>query len=580
MVACSHRQLLRRFRVGELTGAAKQRVKVSQCQRGQQQLESAATGARVREASSLGGVVKEPAERDGLQSGRILSDRYTLLHELGRGGMGSVWAARDEKLRRQVAIKILSMNVLGTTTMQTRFEREAVAIAQLHSPHIVEVHDYGIDDFRPYMVMERLEGEDLATRLRKGRRLPLDFVVELTTQIAKALRAAHSAGFVHRDLKPANVFLVADPDDEVLAKVLDFGVAKVLGPVTPEKPADDDESHLTMPGMLLGTPPYMSPEQWRTAETVDHRTDLWSLAVIMFRALTGKLPFRGKDIVEFATSIRNDAAPPPSQINPSLPPAIDAFFLQALAKDPAARFQSARELASEFRAVAGGRLSVTGSDSLNDEAKTEIRAASITSERVPPVERDPLSRDSNTAPSPGPMSPGPINTLEAQNTEELATLRIADTPSSAVASGRQRRWLAPAVGLVVVLAGAALVLSSISTRPSTPTESDTQASPTRPSEAAATTAAAATASPSSTTASDTAASDTAASAAAASDTAASAVSSAASSAGQAGAATKGATPIAPPGRPPTVATPPPARPSPRRKATPTNTADQRAVDVY
>jgi serine/threonine-protein kinase len=210
---------------------------------------------------------------------------------------------------------------------------------------VVQVHDYGVEDGTPYLVMELLEGEDLGARLKRLGRLPLPDAAALALQVAQALRSAHEAGIIHRDLKPANIFLERHPGEEVV-KVLDFGLAKA--------PKSRTLGDATKTGTLLGTPHYMSPEQARGMKELDHRTDLWSLAVILFRVITGRLPFLGDEIAAVLVAICADPIPVPSQVAPDLGPEVDRFFERALAREPGQRFQSAQELAEAFAAVAAG----------------------------------------------------------------------------------------------------------------------------------------------------------------------------------------------------------------------------------
>jgi serine/threonine-protein kinase len=275
--------------------------------------------------------------------GKIIGGKYRIEAPLARGGMGSVWIARHVTLGKRVAVKFMDPSCASSAEGRARFEREATATAQLESAYVVRVEDSGVDDDTPYLVMELLQGEDLSTRLRRERRLGVAEIAPIIAQAARGLRCAHQAGLVHRDLKPANIYL-AKSDGEQIVKILDFGVAKALGA------APLGESTTT--GTMMGSPHYMSPEQARGFRSVDHRSDIWALGIIIYRALTGRLPFPGDEMGDVVVKICTDALVPPSTLVPGLGPEVDRFFTRALAKDPDARFQSTIELAEAFTAVA------------------------------------------------------------------------------------------------------------------------------------------------------------------------------------------------------------------------------------
>ena len=277
-------------------------------------------------------------------AGRLLADRYVLNRELGRGGMGSVWEADDTTLGRAVAIKMMSKALSGDAVAVERFEREAKAVARLHSRHIVELHDYGVDKGNAFMVMELLRGRDLKARLRQEGALPIDEVARIVAQVAKALTMAHAAGIVHRDLKPGNIFLVREVDEEYV-KVFDFGIATAF------RSTQKRERKLTEEGLMMGTPRYMSPEQL-TSDESDPRDDVWSLSVIAYRAICGGIAFPGKGIAEIVERVLATTPRPPSHHLSSLPPEVDALFERAFLTDRAARFQSARELANALVEIA------------------------------------------------------------------------------------------------------------------------------------------------------------------------------------------------------------------------------------
>jgi serine/threonine protein kinase len=256
--------------------------------------------------------------------------------------MGCIWSARHETLGTLLAVKFINPINTSSSELRGRFAREAVASARISSAHVVQVYDYGVEDDTPYLVMELLEGEDLGVRLRREKRLSLEAACNLVIQVAKGLRRAHEAGIIHRDLKPANIFLARDMDEEVV-KILDFGIAKLTW--SPE---------VTGMGQLVGSPLYMSPEQIQQLRSIDQRSDLWSLAVILFRAITGAAPFPGDTTPDVLINILGNSIPVPSQIDPSLPPELDAFFGRAFKREPSERFQSAREMADAFVEAALG----------------------------------------------------------------------------------------------------------------------------------------------------------------------------------------------------------------------------------
>ncbi|HEY6079162.1 MAG TPA: serine/threonine-protein kinase, partial [Polyangiaceae bacterium] len=284
---------------------------------------------------------------------QILSGKYRLERELGRGGMGSVWLAEHLTLRSPVAIKLIDPTIADNPEALARFLREAQAAASLRSPHVVQILDHGVDNGVPFIVMELLEGESLASKLERERCLSPGDTARIMTQVARAVGRAHEAGIVHRDLKPDNIYLVRNDEEEV-AKVLDFGVAKSsshgMGAV----------SSATRTGSVLGTPYYMSPEQAEGAKTVDHRSDLWALGVIAWECVLGARPFEAETLGGLLLAICARDIPVPSTVG-SVPPGFDAWFARACSRNVSQRFGSAKELASELRQVcAGGGVDATG----------------------------------------------------------------------------------------------------------------------------------------------------------------------------------------------------------------------------
>jgi serine/threonine protein kinase len=275
------------------------------------------------------------------ESGTVIAGRYRLEQVLGSGGMGAVWSAEHLELRAKVAVKLIVQEQAADLDVQARFLREARSAAALRSPHVVQILDHGVDDGVAFMVMEELQGMDLAERLRQEQRLTPALTAMIVTHVARAVTRAHDAGLVHRDLKPANIFLVEN-DEEILAKVLDFGIAKV--------PWKSLAGARTDTGALLGSPFYMSPEQAYGRSDIDGRSDLWSLGVIAFECLVGRRPFQSDAIGEQIMLICNDPVPVPSAVAP-VPAGFDEWFARATDRNRDRRFQSAKELAVALRAV-------------------------------------------------------------------------------------------------------------------------------------------------------------------------------------------------------------------------------------
>ncbi len=280
-----------------------------------------------------------------LEAGRILHDRYRLIRPIGHGSQASVWIAEHLALTTTVAVKLIDPELAKKESARERFRREATAAAQLRSAHVVQILDHGIEGDQPFIVMELLDGEDLFERLTHRTRISLRETSKVVTQVARALTRAHAAGIVHRDLKPENIFLVPNDDDEVV-KVLDFGVAKFKDP-------GKAAMQRTGLGTLIGTPHYMSPEQVKGISEIDYRADLWALGVIAFQCVTGELPFDSEGVGDLLIKISIGDIPVPSKIFPSIPANFDAWFLRACDRDPARRFQSAREMAVALGGVVG-----------------------------------------------------------------------------------------------------------------------------------------------------------------------------------------------------------------------------------
>ena len=278
--------------------------------------------------------------------GLLVTPKLRLVKRLGAGGMGAVWLADHLSLKSQVVVKFVSEELAWSSEAADRFAREAAAASQVRSPHVVQILDYGVtEEGLAYIVMELLDGHDLANHLTAGG-LPPREVQEIVTQLCRALSLVHEAGFVHRDIKPGNVFLCHVGGGELFVKLLDFGVAKDVRAL--ETGGDQTRS-----GTLLGSPVYMSPEQLLGSKALDLRSDLWSVGVLTFEALTGGRPFRGDTVGALTMNVHTPSRPKLTHWNPMLPAAVDEWFARACAVEPAARFQSAKELADGLARVLG-----------------------------------------------------------------------------------------------------------------------------------------------------------------------------------------------------------------------------------
>jgi eukaryotic-like serine/threonine-protein kinase len=281
---------------------------------------------------------------------------YEILSAIGAGGMGEVYKARDTRLDRTVALKVLPTHLADRSELRERFDREAKTIASLNHPHICVLHDIGHQDGIDYLVMEYLEGETLAQRLLKGA-LPLEQVLQYAIEISDALDKAHRKGVTHRDLKPGNIMLTKSG-----TKLLDFGLAKLKQEVAPanvsisELPTARDP--LTVQGTILGTLQYMAPEQVEGNE-VDARTDIFAFGAVVYEMATGKRPFQGKTQASVIGAILRDDPPPMSSLQPMTPPALDRVVRKCLAKEPEKRWQAASDVCDELKWIAEGGSQVT-----------------------------------------------------------------------------------------------------------------------------------------------------------------------------------------------------------------------------
>jgi serine/threonine-protein kinase len=311
--------------------------------------------------------------------GAVLLGKYKVTREIGRGGMAAVYEAVHISLNKRIAIKILAAELAASTVVIERFFREARAAASVKSPHIVEVYDSGrLDDGRPFIAMELLEGESLYDRMARVRIIDIPTTIRVTQHCAKGLMKAHAAGIVHRDLKPENIFLTHDDNGDDLSKILDFGLAKFYAPVT----TDEKTARLTREGAVFGTPAYMSPEQVKGQGNVDHRADLWALGCMVYECLIGRPVWNTDQGVAMTfAAIAAANIPVPSKQRPDLPATLDEWFKKALERDPDDRFQTAKELSDALLKAFGGDqrsniASMSGETSVPNPATLADRLAS------------------------------------------------------------------------------------------------------------------------------------------------------------------------------------------------------------
>lgn len=352
-----------------------------------------------------------------LSPGDLVTPQLRLIRLLGHGGMGSVWVAEHLRLKTEVAVKFILGDYARHPEALARFEREATLAAQAKSPHVVQVFDHGVTDQGvPYISMELLHGHDLASQIEREGRLDPAVFCDYFRQAATGLGRAHQKGIVHRDVKPDNIFL-CDEDGEVLVKVLDFGVAK----------AGTQSAGFsgTQTGALMGTAYYMSPEQTMGKKDLDARTDLWALGVVAYYALTGVRPFDGAAIGELVYAIAGGRPKPPSEVNPALPPALDGWMERALAKVPADRFSSAKEMAAALELALTGQERVRSGVPSSGQTTTAglppgtVRSATTLS---PATTAAPESKDADDVPLQGMLRRLPWAWVGAAATLSLGAL--------------------------------------------------------------------------------------------------------------------------------------------------------------
>ncbi len=375
----------------------------------------------------------------------LVAHKYELLRMIGRGGMGSVWEGKHVTLGTRVAIKFIEAEYVESVEARQRFDNEARTAATLQSKHAIQIYDHGVtDDGKPYIVMELLTGEPLDKRIERLGRLSLQETARIIQQVSRALAKAHEKGIIHRDLKPENIFIVrSEDDDEEIAKVLDFGIAKF------KAGSNSGISSSTKTGAVLGTPFYMSPEQARGLRSVDHRSDLWSLGVIVYKCITGVLPFDGESVGDLLVKICTAPLPLPSHLLPGLPHAFDQWFAHALEREPDRRFSTAQEL----------------SDSLSYACGVSLRRGGV-SDGGPYVGGDGRASSSPSNPIPygsyAPGSPTPPGAVMAASATQNATQAQFSATGPGVPQTSRGLLLGSVAAAIIGLAGGALLVVKLS----------------------------------------------------------------------------------------------------------------------
>jgi eukaryotic-like serine/threonine-protein kinase len=354
--------------------------------------------------------------------GTVLVEKYRLSREIGRGGMAAVYEAENVHIGKRVAVKVLAAELTASSIVVERFLREARAAAAISSPYICDIYDSGkLEDGRPFLVLELLEGESLYERMTRIRQIDVPSTVRMVNQVARGLTKAHAAGIVHRDLKPENIFLTTDEEGNLLSKILDFGLAKFYMPLDDGGP----QARLTREGAVFGTPAYMSPEQVKGQGQVDHRADLWALGCMTYECLTGRTVWSTEQGVAM-TFAQIASAPLPNALlyRPDLPASFQTWFEKALARSADARFQTAKQLAEELvNALPDDSASVISLTSLADATDLAGRP------RITPPEPPASSRGGPTPQGP----PVDLSPLGATAVAPVAPV-LGETPVPAMAN--------------------------------------------------------------------------------------------------------------------------------------------------
>ncbi len=339
-------------------------------------------------------VPPQQAHRDLI--GKTIGGKYLVRSVLGEGGMGAVYEAENKALGRSVAVKVLHPAQARKRVAVKRFHQEARSAGAIGHPNICEVYDLGtLDDGSPYLVMERLVGETLADRIQSEGGLPFDDVIEFVTQVLSGLVAAHEKGIVHRDIKPENIFLTKRVGCPPIAKLLDFGVSKMISPVHGSEKEEDLD--LTRTGMVMGTPFYMSPEQARGDRNLDARVDLYACGVILYEAITGRRPFLAPNYNALLLQILTATPRPARELRPALPQGFDEVLDKALARSRDDRFQTAAAFQRELQSLRDRHPKVTAGMGVSDMARQALMRRPTPGAPLIPTPRRPIDSKAENA---------------------------------------------------------------------------------------------------------------------------------------------------------------------------------------
>ena len=375
--------------------------------------------------------------------GQVVDGRYEILRQLGEGGMGTVYEAIHTGTGRHVAVKLILDEALHTPELVGRFQREARAAGAIDTEHIVQVIDMGTDrrTGAPFMAMEFLKGQDLQTLLAKLGPLPAELALAIIAQACVGLGKAHDAGIVHRDVKPGNIYLAEREGGDIVVKVLDFGIAKIK--MDQHLGASSDRV-LTRTGSILGSPVYMSPEQAKGEKGIDHRSDLWSLGVVLYELLSGRAPHADQETLgKLIISICSGPPPSVQSYAPWIAPEVASVVHGALALRPADRYQSAGEMLDAIRPLLprGSQLTISELQGLSGEMRSLVA-----------VKADAVSVNTTK------LSASQAGMSVASNTSDAPTLVVPTFPPAA--KPRKVRGTAIAIALGVGVLGAALLVGT------------------------------------------------------------------------------------------------------------------------